>query len=184
MPSAPQTMAILRGVQAFVQTNLATLTIDSLPALSAFSSADAALYGTTNAIYLGPPRDPTTAYIRQCWIAPTAEDVQRHAYGGKVWDDIHIYLKILYASKGAATPTAPPWFQTFQDLVAFRDAAYPLFMRHAMLAGVPIVRASKIMTTSKAPLGYQDMSELGIDWQTWGFDWWFSSEYSVGPIVA
>ena len=173
MPSQAQTFAVLKGVQSFVQTNFL---VGGASPFSPFNAADATKYGVTNAIYCGVPKDITAAYPRQCWIVPVADKPVRHAVGGKVWDEQHLFINVLYNN-------VRDWYQTFQDLCAARDAFTAVLLQHAQLPGLPIVAASKLDHAS-APNGYQFESAIGADWQCWGFTWWLRQEYNVGPIVS
>jgi len=179
MASQAQTYTILTTLQSFLDANL---TVSGVSPFSAFNTADAALYGVTHAVYPHMPIAVNVAYPRQCHLVPVHDDVRRHAYGGKVWDEIMVHVNFVFLGNQVGVSNA--WLNAFKDLCNARDAAHVLFAQHAQLPGLPIVIASKLEMKASAPTGYFIDQYIGRDWECWGFTWWFRSEYNVGPIVS
>lgn len=171
MASAPQTWTILTNVQSIIQ---AEVLVSSASPYTAFSTADAATYGATNAIYIGTPKDvKNTAYPNQCWIIPPKpEDIYHYtgmgATGGLIYQDQEIEILHLfdYQSNGYAA---------IQACINATDALVPVLMRHVDTGYGPTVKTATLKRNSGEYGFYDAAGRVFFSWhatlhvkQYWG----------------
>lgn len=176
MPTGPNTWSVLQNAQALVQSSIQ---INSASPFTLFSAEDQAKYGSTNAIYIGSPKDMNVAYQYQCHLVATSENVYRRSFGGKVWDELLVNIRVWGNNQS-------DWYATEQQMFAIRDVFQQMLMQHAELPGSNVVQASKEEARGAGGMnGFFFAQELGFDWYCWGTTWWFKSQWNVSTgIIA
>ncbi len=198
MASQPQTWTVLQAIQYQLFTGL-IVTDSQVTNASPFSTwlntanpqnpgsvSDLTRFGTnpngtvTTAIYVGMPKDYDITYPRQCHVIPPPQEaVMRHAFGGKVWDEAWVYIRLCYLNVNN-------WYENQQDLYTARDVLHPFIAHHAELPGADTVIATKeVAHASGMPTGYYRDSFVDREWDCLGIIWWARQEYQVtGGFVS
>lgn len=192
MPSAPNSWQMYQAIQYLIFNECK---VGGVTPFSPFSIApntsnpgsasDQTRYGAnpqgtvTSAIYIGVPKDWTKLYPKQVHIIPPmGEEVFRRAFGGKVWDWQDVLIRVVMSRKD-------DWYQSQQDIIAARDALWPVLTRHAELPNAPGVVASlPAPVTSMPAYGVEAGMPIGLEWDYWCFRWRIKQEWSVtGGII-
>src|SRR5579875_1607214 len=132
LPSSPQTLACLQAMQSIILTEAL---VSSASPFAALSASDAARYGVSNAVFVGRPKDFKDAYLPQCclWIPPERDSAQLIAYAGRATAEFEATIQVFTDLRG-------DWYAGEQQILAIRDALWPVLLRHARLGGsVPTV---------------------------------------------
>ncbi len=186
MPSAPQTWTMLQALQARIFNEVL---VGGVSPFSTWNTTDQARFGVnsfatggqvTTAIYIGVPKDwAAINYLpKQCHIIPpTPETVHRRNLGGHIWDEAHVSVFFRFSRK-------QDWYQAQQDLIAARDAAWPIFLRHAELPNAPTVSASNLVPQPAGQTAYSIINVAGEDFDQWGFTFYLRQEWSVASGIV
>ncbi len=108
---------------------------------AALSAADASRYGVARAVFIGRPKDFSDAYLPQCciWLPSDthAETVEMSGYAGRALSTLAARVLLLVDQR-------TDWYAAEQQILALRDALWPVLLRHAQLGGaVASVTASE-----------------------------------------
>ncbi len=138
LPSQPDTFGALRAMQSLI---LSECLVAGVSPFAALGAADAARYDVARAVFVGRPKDFADAYLPQCCIwLPTdtnAETVGLAGYTGRALATFAAHVLLLVDQR-------TDWYAAEQQILALRDALWPVLLRHAQLGGaVPSVTASE-----------------------------------------
>jgi hypothetical protein len=198
MATGPNTLSIMQAIQYRIFTEVLLNGVSPFTQWTATPNAqnpnnasDLVRFGTnplaspgsvTTAIYIGMPKAPNTNYPIQCHIIPPpSELVYRKTYGGHVFDEKWVYVRILYDNTNG-------WYENQQQMMVLRDVMHPIIQRHAEMPGAASVTAAKeVATHAGLPTGFDRviLPGTGHEWDTWGFIWWTREEYVIsGGFVS
>lgn len=140
LPTQPDTFGALRAMQSLI---LSECLVASVSPFAPLSSADATRYGIARAVFVGRPKDFSDAYLPQCCVYlpldGKADTVEMVGYAGRARStfDAHVLLLVDQRSD---------WYAAEQQILALRDALWPVLLRHAQLGGtVPSVTSSEAL---------------------------------------
>ena len=130
-----------------------------------------------NAIFIGHPKDIKQRYKIWCQIMPIDENVYRRAFGGKVWHETPVYVRV-------ASKYTSDWFDTWKLMTQIADVAHFVMAKHAELPNLPMIEAVKEeMKGASMPTGYffDEMlgNSKGRDYLNVGFCWWHKAQYFI-----
>ena len=137
LPSQPNTFAALQAMQTLI---LSECLVAGVSPFAPLSATDAARYGVARAVFVGRPKDFSDAYLPQCcvWLpAETSGDtVELAGYAGRATSTFAARVLLLVDQRS-------DWYAAEQQILALRDALWPVLLRHAQLGGtVPSVTAT------------------------------------------
>lgn len=138
LPSQPDTFGALQAMQSLI---LSECLVAGASPFATLAAADAARYGVARAVFVGRPKDFSDAYLPQCciWLPSdaSAETVELAGYAGRAWAIFDARVLLLVDQRA-------DWYSAEQQILALRDALWPVLLRHAQLGGVaPSVVASE-----------------------------------------
>ena len=141
LPTQPDTFGALRAMQSLI---LSECLVAGVSPFAALSASDAARYGIARAVFVGRPKDFADAYLPQCciYLPPdtAAETVELAGYAGRAQSTIAAHALLLVDQRA-------DWYAAEQQILALRDALWPVLLRHAQLGGtVPSVVAGEVAT--------------------------------------
>ncbi len=129
LPSQPDTFGALRAMQSLI---LSECLVAGVSPFAALGAADAARYGVARAVFVGRPKDFADAYLPQCciWLPAdtTAETVELVGYTGRALATFDAHVLLLVDQR-------TDWYAAEQQILALRDALWPVLLRHAQLGG-------------------------------------------------
>lgn len=179
MATAPQTWTILTNLQSIIQGEVL---VGGVCPYSTFSAADAATYGTANAIYIGSPKDMKPAvYPQQCWIIPPKPEKIYHrsgmgATGSVVYQEQHIEVVHLFDYQAS-------YYTALQSCVNATDALVPVLMRHVDTGLGPTVKAATIQQAANNEYFFLDMA--GRSFICWHCTLWVEQVWTIaGGVVS
>ena len=137
LPTQPDTFGALRAMQSLI---LSECLVAGVSPFAPLSATDAARYGVARAVFVGRPKDFSDAYLPQCcvWLpAETSGDtVELAGYAGRATSTFAARVLLLVDQRS-------DWYAAEQQILALRDALWPVLLRHAQLGGtVPSVTAT------------------------------------------
>lgn len=138
LPSQPDTFGALRAMQTLI---LSECLVAGASPFAPLSASDATRYGVIRAVFVGRPKDFSDAYLPQCciWLPPdtNAESVKLAGYAGRAFSTFDARALLLVDQRA-------DWYAAEQQILALRDALWPVLLRHAQLGGsVASVTASE-----------------------------------------
>jgi hypothetical protein len=174
LPAQPATLAALQAMQAII---LSECLVGGASPFAALSSADAARYGVSNAVFLGRPKDFKDVYLPQCciWIPPETETVELVGYAGRADAEFEA-LVLVYVDLRS------DWYAAEQQILSIRDALLPALLRHNRLGG----GVSTVIESEVVPgrgLGYEQIG--GSEYRCFEARWWVRQQWSIvgGRVV-
>jgi hypothetical protein len=128
--NGPSTLAVLQAMQGII---LSECLVGGVSPFAALSTADASRYGVARSVFVGRPKDFKDGYLPQCnlWIPPndaTNQPVELAGYVGRVEDEVEVTLQ-------AFVDLRADWYAGEQQIIAIRDALWPVVLRHLLLGG-------------------------------------------------
>jgi hypothetical protein len=160
LSSQPDTFGVLRAMQGVI---LSECLVGGVTPFTALSASDAARYGVSNAVFVGRPKDFADAYLPQCciYLPPGAETATLNGNSGRGSSVIEAVVLALVDQRA-------DWYAGEQQILAIRDALWPVLLRHARLGGsVSSVNASDALIGRG--LGYEQIA--GVEYRTFAARW-------------
>lgn len=168
LPAQPATFAALQAMQALI---LSECLVGGASPFAALSSADAARYGVANAVFIGRPKDFKDTYLPQCslCIPPDGELVEPATYAGRAFAEFEARVEVFADVRG-------DWYAAEQQILAIRDALWPVLLRHTRLGGtVPTVVASE--ARPGRGLCYEHVA--GGEYRCYEARWWVRQQFAI-----
>ncbi len=161
VPGAPNTLGMLRAIQSLIVNNVL---IGGVSPFAALSSADAARYGVSRAVYIGAPKDFRDGYLPQCHIVPEGEAVTLMGAQGRAED--HLVVRV------TAVVDFSDWWAAEQNILALRDAMWPVLLAHlrgGATAGTGFVALDPDENASERShaSGFEMMEVAGVWYRAW-----------------
>lgn len=129
LPSQPDTFGALRAMQSLI---LSECLVAGVSPFAPLSAGDAARYGVTRAVFVGRPKDFSDAYLPQCciWLPPDTRNgaIAMQSYAGRALATFDAHVLLLVDQRA-------DWYAAEQQILALRDALWPVMLRHALLGG-------------------------------------------------
>jgi hypothetical protein len=168
LPSQPSTFAALQAMQSIIVTECL---VGGVTPFAALSSADATRFGVANAVFVGQPKDFKDAYLPQCgiWIPPQAETVALAGYAGRVFIEFEAKIAV-FANLRA------DWYAAEQQILAIRDALWPVLLRHGRLSGAV---SSVIESEARPGRGLCYETVAGSDYRCFEALWWVRQQFTL-----
>lgn len=168
LSTQPNTLAALQAMQSLILNEC--LVSGSSP-FAALSTADAARYGVSRAVFIGQPKDFNAAYMPQCAITlPTdSELVTLEGYAGRAAAEVEALVRVY------VDPRAD-WYAAEQQALAIRDALWPVLLRHADLGGSV---ASVIASEGRPGRGLCYEQVAGNVYRCYEARWWMRQQWTV-----
>jgi hypothetical protein len=176
LPSQPDTFGALRAMQSLI---LSECLVAGVSPFAALGAADAARYGVARAVFVGRPKDFADAYLPQCciWLPAdtTAETVELVGYTGRALATFDAHVLLLVDQR-------TDWYAAEQQILALRDALWPVLLRHAQLGGAVLS-----VTASEAFVGrglcYEQVA--GVQYRAFEAIWRVRQQWQVpGGMIA
>ncbi len=139
LPSQPDSLGVLQAMQSLI---LSECLVGGITPFAALSSADALRYGVAHAVFVGRPKDFADAYLPQCclWVPEGGDRAALTGYAGRASSDLDVHVEV-FADQRA------DWYAGEQQILAIRDALWPVLLRHEQLGGtVPSVSTCEART--------------------------------------
>ena len=138
LPSQPDTFSALQAMHSLI---LSECLVAGVSPFAPLSASDAARFGVARAVFVGRPKDFSDAYLPQCciWLPSetSSETVELAGYAGRATSVFEARVLLLVDQRS-------DWYAAEQQILALRDALWPVLLRHAQLGGgVPSVMASE-----------------------------------------
>lgn len=159
VPTAPNTLAVLRAVQTLI---LNDVLIGGGSPFAALGSTDAARYGVARAVYIGAPKDFRDAYLPQCHLVAEDEAVALVGAQGRASDELLIRLTVVV--------DFTDWWAAEQNILALRDAIWPVLLAHlrgGAGTGTSFVALDLPQTAPERQNGFALMEVAGVWYRTW-----------------
>ena len=170
LPAQPATLAALQAMQSLI---LAECRVGGVTPFAPLTAADAARYGVANAVFVGRPKDFKDAYLPQCclWIPPERDSAQLIAYAGRATAEFEATIQVFTDLRG-------DWYAGEQQILAIRDALWPVLLRHARLGG----SAPTVIEGQARPgrgLCYEQIA--GGEYRCFEATWWVRQQFALTP---
>lgn len=168
LAAQPATFAALQAIQSLI---LSECLVGGASPFAALSSTDAARYGVANAVFVGRPKDFKDAYLPQCclWIPPQSERITPATYAGRAFAEFEATIQVFADLRG-------DWYAAEQQILAIRDALWPVLVRHARLGGtVPTVVESE--ARPGRGLCYEHVA--GSEYRCYEALWWVRQQFTL-----
>ena len=141
LPTQPDTFGALRAMQSLI---LSECLVAGVSPFATLSASDAARYGVARAVFVGRPKDFSDAYLPQCcvWLPPDTHNgaVAMQGYAGRALTTFDAHVLLLVDQRA-------DWYAAEQQILALRDALWPVMLRHTLLGGtIPSVVAAEAAT--------------------------------------
>ncbi|HEX6819281.1 MAG TPA: hypothetical protein VF120_12965 [Ktedonobacterales bacterium] len=170
MPLAtqPNTLSALQAMQSLI---LNECLVSGASPFAALSTADAARYGVSRAVFIGQPKDFNAAYTPQCAIVlpPESELVTLAGYAGRATAEVEALVRVYVDPR-------PDWYAAEQQALAIRDALWPVLLRHADLGGTV---ASVIASEGRPGRGLCYEQVAGNVYRCYEARWWMRQQWTV-----
>lgn len=180
LPAQPDTLGALTAMRAII---LAECLVGGVSPFAALSAADATRYGVARAIFIGRPKDFNGAYLPQCvlWIPPERDllaqegAITLESVGGRASAEFEALVQVFVDMRA-------DWYAGEQQILAIRDALFPVLMRHARLGGtVPTVTESEVR--GGRGLDYEQIA--GVEYRMFEARWAVRQQWAVsGGLVV
>ena len=176
LPSQPDTFGALQAMQSLI---LSECLVAGVSPFAALSAGDASRYGVARAVFIGRPKDFSDAYLPQCciWLPSdtNAETVELSGYTGRARSTFAARVLLLVDQR-------TDWYAAEQQILALRDALWPVLLRHAQLGGtVASVTASEAFVGRG--LCYEQVA--GVQYRCFEAIWRVRQQWQVsGGLIA
>ena len=176
LPSQPDTFGALQAMQSLI---LSECLVAGASPFAALSASDASRYGVARAVFIGRPKDFSDAYLPQCciWLPSdtNADTVELSGYAGRALSTFAARILLLVDQR-------TDWYAAEQQILALRDALWPMLLRHAQLGG-----AVASATASEASVGrglcYEQVA--GVQYRCFEAIWRIRQQWQVsGGLIA
>ena len=127
LPSQLDSLGVLQTMQSLI---LAECLVGGVTPFAALSAADASRYGVTHAVFPGRPKDFADAYLPQCslWVPEGGDGAALAGYAGRATSDLEVHVEVFVDQRS-------DWYAGEQQILAIRDALWPVLLRHEQLGG-------------------------------------------------
>ena len=169
--NTPGSLSILQAMQG---TILAEALIGGVSPFAALSAADQARYGVARAVYVGKPKDLNDGYLPQCnlWIPPSDESRQMSeivGYVGRVMSWIEVIGQVFVDMRA-------DWYAGEQQILAIRDALWPVVLRHELLS-TSVASIAEVQAEEGRGLCYESVA--GVEYRCFEWRWLVRQQWAI-----
>ena len=173
LPTQPQTLAALQAMQSLIAQECL---IAGTSPFATLNASDAARYGVGVAVFIGRPKDFADASLPQCqiWLPSETEQLQVASYTGRAESEWEARITILVDRRA-------DWFSAEQQVLAIRDALWPVLLRHQRLGGT----VPSVMESAAWPgrgLCFEQIA--GSVYRCYEAVWWVRQQWSISGGVV
>jgi len=127
LPAQPESLGVLQSMQSLI---LAECLISGATPFAPLSAADALRFGVASAAFLGRPMEFADVFLPQCslWVPEGGDSAALAGYAGRASSALEVHVEV-------AVDLRTDWYAAEQQIIAIRDALWPLLLCHEQLGG-------------------------------------------------
>jgi hypothetical protein len=175
--TSASTLAVLQAMQSIV---IGEVLVGVTSPFAALSASDATRYGVSRAVFIGRPKDFKDAYLPQCvlWL-PERDEAQQPVelvgYAGRVSDVLEVTVQ-------AFADLRSDWYAAEQQILAIRDALWPVLLKHRLLGG-GVQGVTDAEAREGRGLCYEEIA--GTQYRCYELIWTVRQQYNIsGGLVS